>query len=357
LLGEIIVDALKRKRLDLEVKQTYDEIVSLKNRIELEADYLRSEIGGRRESETIIGQSEALNKVLVQIEQVAPTDSTVLIQGETGTGKELVAQAVHNSSARRERLMVTINCASLPAALVESELFGREKGAYTGALSRQAGRFEIAAGSTIFLDEIGELSVELQAKLLRVLQEGGFERLGSPKTIKVDVRVIVATNRNLVEEVKKGNFREDLFYRLNVFPIFVPPLRLRIDDIPLLTWNFINEFSKRMGKKIHRIAKRDMEALQRYSWPGNIRELRNVIEYAVIISTGDTLNLRLPENGQSASPEILTLEEIETRHISEVLRFTDWRIKGEGGAAQLLGMKPSTLYSRMLKLGIASRAS
>ncbi|WP_051361474.1 sigma-54-dependent Fis family transcriptional regulator [Desulfuromonas sp. TF] len=356
LLGEIIVDVLKRKQLDLELKRSFDEVMSLKSRIELEADYLRSEIRVGREIETIIGQSEAIKNVLIQIDQVAPTTSIVLIHGETGTGKELVAQAVHNLSARRERLMIKVNCASLPGALVESELFGREKGAYTGALTRQAGRFEIADGSTIFLDEIGELSTELQAKLLRVLQEGSFERLGSPKTIKVDIRVIVATNRNLEEEVHKGNFREDLFYRLNVFSIFVPPLRQRRDDIPMLAWNFIHEFSERMGKKINKIARNDMEALQRYSWPGNIRELRNVIERAAIVSTGDTLNLRLPENGHSAPSKIMTIEEIESRHISEVLQLTGWRIKGEGGAAKLLGMNPSTLYSRMLKLGITSRS-
>lgn len=294
LLGDIVVDTLKRKRLDQQLKQSYDEIVTLKNRLELEADYLRSEIRVGREHGSIIGQSEAISHVLVQVEQVAPTSSTVLICGETGTGKELVAQAVHNLSSRRDRLLVKVNCASLPAALVESELFGREKGAYTGALSRQAGRFELADGSTIFLDEIGELSIELQAKLLRVLQEGRFERLGSPKTIKVDVRIIAATNRNLAEEVKKGTFREDLFYRLNVFPIVVPPLRERIEDIPLLVWGFINEFSERMGKKINKVAKRDMEALQHYAWPGNIRELRNVIEYAVIVSSDDTLKVRLP---------------------------------------------------------------
>lgn len=355
LLGEIIVEVLKRKRLDVELKRSYEEIVTLKNRLELEADYLRSEIRGGSKHDAIIGQSETLTNVLTQVEQVAPTASTVLICGETGTGKELVAQAVHNLSSRRDRLLVTVNCASLPAALVESELFGREKGAYTGALSRQVGRFELADGSTIFLDEIGELSIELQAKLLRVLQEGRFERLGSPKTIKVDVRVIAATNRNLAEEVKKGTFREDLFYRLNVFPIVVPPLRDRIEDIPLLVWGVINEFSERMGKKINKVAKRDMEALQRYSWPGNIRELRNVIEYAVIVSTDDTLKIRLPENGHSDPAKIMTLEEAESSHIKGVLKLTNWRIKGEGGAAQLLGMNPSTLYSRMVKLGITAR--
>ena len=354
LLGETIVNALKRQRIDQDLQRSYDEIVSLKNRLELETDYLRAEIRVCRENEneTIIGQSEAITEVLLQIQQVASTNSIVLIHGETGTGKELVAVEIHRLSARRDRPLIKVNCASLPTGLVESELFGREKGAYTGALSRQAGRFEIADGSTIFLDEIGELSTELQAKLLRVLQEGSFERLGSTRTIKVDVRVVAATNRNLAEEVKKGTFREDLFYRLNVFPILVPPLRLRLEDIPLLTWTFIHEFSERMGKKIHKINKREMDSLLHYSWPGNIRELRNVIEHAVIVSSGDTLNIRLPENGTSVAAKIMTLAEMEARHIGEVLRITGGRIKGETGAACLLGMNPSTLYSRMLKLGI-----
>ncbi|MEJ2699754.1 MAG: sigma-54 dependent transcriptional regulator, partial [Desulfuromonadales bacterium] len=313
------------------------------------------ETRGKKGSQRILGRSEAITRVLVQIEQVSSTNSTVFIRGETGTGKELVAEAIHRLSSRTEKPMVMVNCASLPTALVEAELFGREKGAYTGALSKQAGRFEVADGGTIFLDEIGELSTEVQAKLLRVLQEGSFERLGSPNTLKVDVRVIAASNRNLAEEVKKGTFREDLFYRLNVFPIHVPPLRMRVEDIPCLVWSFIEEFSEKMGKKIHNVTKRDMEALQTYSWPGNVRELRNVIEYAVIVSPGDTLKVRLPEPEQSGTARILTLEELEYRHISEVLRTTGWRIKGERGAARLLGMNPSTLYSRMLKLGIVSR--
>ena len=239
----------------------------------------------------VIGQSAAIQKVLRQVEQVAPTDSSVLVRGETGTGKELVAQAIHRLSPRRGHLMVKVNCAALPSGLVESELFGREKGAYTGAMTRQIGRFEVADGSTLFLDEIGELSLEVQAKLLRVLETGEFERLGSPRTIKVDVRLIAATNRDLVEEVRKGRFREDLYYRLNVFPIRVPPLRERAEDIPLLVWTFLEEFSARMGKKITQVPRQTMEALQRHPWPGNVRELRNVIEHGAILTTGDTLQV------------------------------------------------------------------
>jgi formate hydrogenlyase transcriptional activator len=355
LLAEVIVNGLKRNQADRDLMRSHDVIVSLKARLEAEADPPTFETRRYKGTQRILGRSEAITKVLVQIEQVASTNSTVFIRGETGTGKELVAEAIHRFSSRTEKPMVMVNCASLPTALVEAELFGREKGAYTGALSKQAGRFEVADGGTIFLDEIGELSTEVQAKLLRVLQEGSFERLGSPNTLKVNVRVIAASNRNLAEEVKKGTFREDLFYRLNVFPIHVPPLRMRVEDIPCLVWNFIKEFSEKMGKKIHNVTKRDMEALQTYSWPGNVRELRNVIEYAVIVSPGDTLKVRLPEPEQSGTARIMTLEELEYRHISEVLQMTGWRIKGERGAARLLGMNPSTLYSRMLKLGIVRR--
>jgi transcriptional regulator with GAF, ATPase, and Fis domain len=283
---------------------------------------------------------------------VAATGSTVLIQGETGTGKELLAQTIHSHSERGKRPMVKVNCAALPAALVESELFGREKGAFTGALNRQVGRFELADGSTLFLDEIAEMPIETQAKLLRVLQEGEFERLGSPRTIKVDVRVIAATNRDLAEEVKQGRFRRDLYYRLHVFPIQVPPLRERPDDIPRLVWEFANEFGERMGKKVRRIHASDMQALVAYSWPGNIRELRNVIEHAMIVSHGETLELHhvAPGSRQDAAPT--TLEEVERRHIQATLKATHGRVKGAGGAAELLGLNPSTLYSRMRKLGI-----
>ena len=355
LLGEIFANALVRSKVEAAQRESLDEIRRLKDKLLLEAEYLHSELSCLRQHEEIIGQSDALIRTLVQVEQVAPTGSTVLICGETGTGKELVAREIHSLSQRRNKNMVTVNCASLPATLVESELFGREKGAYTGALTRQEGRFELADGGTIFLDEIAEMSLDLQAKLLRVLQEGKFERLGSTKTIQVDVRVIAATNRDLVEEVKKGRFREDLFYRLNVFQIVVPSLRERIEDIPLLAWAFVNEFGDKMGKKINKISKQDMALLQRHSWPGNIRELRNVIEHAVIVSSGDKLQVLLPEITGEKTAGILTLEECEARHIHETLRLTGWRIKGKGGAAMLLGINPSTLYSRMQKLGINNR--
>jgi transcriptional regulator with GAF, ATPase, and Fis domain len=352
LLGEIFAGALMRKDADEQLRKSLEENLELKNRLQVEAEFLRSEIKSSRNREDIIGQSAALAKVMTLVGQVAPTDSTVLICGETGTGKELVARAIHDSSLYRDKVMVKVNCASLPAPLVESELFGREKGAYTGALTRQIGRFELADNSTIFLDEIAELPLELQAKLLRVLQENRFERLGSPKTIQVHVRVIAATNRNLFEEVRQGKFREDLFYRLNVFPIFVPPLRERTEDIPLLVWAFVNEFCEKMGKQVHKIAKRDMDALQQYSWPGNIRELRNVIEHAVIVSTDGTLQVQLPQDAGTGGSRAMTLEEVEYRHIMEVLRRTGGRIKGEGGAARILGMIPSTLNSRIKKLGV-----
>jgi transcriptional regulator with GAF, ATPase, and Fis domain len=276
----------------------------------------------------------------------------VLIRGETGSGKELVAQAIHRQSPRRSQLMVKVNCAALPSGLIESELFGREKGAFTGAMTRQVGRFEVADGSTIFLDEIGELSLEVQAKLLRVLEAGEFERLGSPRTIKVDVRVIAATNRDLAEEIKKGRFREDLYYRLNVFPIRVPPLRERAEDIPQLVWAFLEEFSSRMGKRITQVPRRTMEALQHHSWPGNVRELRNVIEHSAILTSGDTLRVpALGDGAPVAAPEP-TLADSERELILRALESKGWHIKGPRGAAAALGLNPSTLYSRMKKLGI-----
>jgi formate hydrogenlyase transcriptional activator len=280
----------------------------------------------------------------------------VLISGETGTGKELIAQTIHRLSSRGNRVMVKVNCAALPSALVESELFGREKGAFTGALMRQIGRFELADGSTIFLDELGELSLDVQSKLLRVLQEGQFERLGSPKTIKVNVRVIGATNRDLAEEVRKGAFRADLYYRLNVFPILVPPLRDRPEDIPPMVWAFIEEFSSRMGKKITQVQRKTMEMLQRYTWPGNVRELRNVIEHSTIITTDETLRVPMLEHAAPEELPILTLADAEREHILKALEKTGWRIKGPDGAAALLGLNPSTLYGRMRKLGIQSRS-
>jgi transcriptional regulator with GAF, ATPase, and Fis domain len=324
------------------------ELRQLKERLQAE----NGEIKVFRRHDEIVGQSEALKKVLQEVEQVAATDSLVLITGETGTGKELIARAIHNVSRRKDRFMVKVDCAALPTSLIESELFGREKGAYTGAITKQIGRFEIADGSTLFFDEIGELPLELQAKLLRVLQEGDFERLGNPKSIHVDVRVIAATNRDLAGKVKNGTFREDLYYRLNVFPIHVPPLRERREDIPLLVWTFVNEFNQKMGKKTASIPQKTMEALQGHSWPGNIRELRNVIEHAVICSTGERLNLQMPKTFTMPPG---TLKEAEYRHIVSVLERTKWRIRGPYGAAQLLGMKPTTLYSTMSRLGIPTQ--
>jgi transcriptional regulator with GAF, ATPase, and Fis domain len=255
-------------------------------------------------------------------------------------------------SARKDRALVTVNCASLPPTLIEAELFGREKGAYTGAMTRMAGRFEVADGSTLFLDEVGELPLDLQTKLLRVLQDGEFERLGSTKTVRVNVRLVAATNRDLEKEIRGGTFRKDLYYRLNVFPIVIPPLRERPEDIPLLVWAFVREFEKRMGKRIESIPKRVMDALQRHAWPGNARELRNVIEHAMIVSTGKVLDVHLPASGSPESPAPGNLEDVDRRHILSVLEKTGWRLTGQGGAADLLGLKRTTLQSRMKKLGI-----
>jgi formate hydrogenlyase transcriptional activator len=350
-----VQDITERKKLEGKLAQQLKEIQLLKQKLEHENIYLRKEIKLQKKHDTIIGKSSPILQVLNQIEQVAPTDSATLIEGETGTGKELIAHSIHDLSTRNKQVMVKVNCAAIPSPLLESELFGREKGAYTGALSRQIGRFELANKSTIFLDEVGELSLELQAKLLRVLQEGAFERLGSPKTITVDVRIIAASNRNLLEEIAKNRFREDLFYRLNVFPIVVPPLRDRKEDIPLLVWNFVNEFAEKMNKDIHHISQKSMETLQSYHWPGNIRELRNVIEHAVIISTNKELPIQLPTNTQISTNSWQTLEENEREYITRVLKKTNWRIKGKNGAAILLDLKPSTLYARMNRLGIPTQ--
>ena len=284
------LDITERKQMEEQLKEHLNEIEALKQRLERENIYLREEIKLLVEHTDIVGQSVAMKKVLSQAEQVARTDSTVLLLGETGTGKELLARAIHSMSLRKDRTLVTVNCASLPPTLIESELFGREKGAYTGALTRMTGRFELADGSTLFLDEIGELPLDLQSKLLRVLEQGQFERLGSSRTTKVNVRIIAATNRDIEQEVKDGKFRRDLFYRLNVFPIVIPPLRERPEDIPLLVRAIVKEFQKRMGKEIESIPKKTMQALQSYSWPGNVRELRNLIEHAMILSKGKTLD-------------------------------------------------------------------
>ncbi|MBN2654793.1 MAG: sigma 54-interacting transcriptional regulator [Nitrospirae bacterium] len=351
--NKLLFEIEKRKKAEESLKETLVEIKELKSKLHQENIYLMEEINLLHSHKDIIGNSESIRAVLKQVEQVAPTDSTVLIQGETGTGKELVAHAIHNLSARKDRLMIKVNCAALPPPLIESELFGREKGAFTGALSKQLGRFELADASTILLDEIDSLPLELQAKLLRVLESGEFERLGSPHTQKVDVRIISATNSDLAKVVSEGGFREDLYYRLNIFQITVPPLRERKDDILPLVWSFVQEFSKRMGKRIESIPQNGIEALQAYYWPGNIRELRNVTERAMIITTGSVLHLDVPVTITQSDPcHFGTLQEVERQHIIEALSATGWRVSGKNGAAEILGINPKTLESRMQKLDI-----
>jgi chemotaxis protein methyltransferase CheR len=326
----------------------------LKNQLQEENIYLKEEINLGQDLGEIVGQSDALKYVLFKIEQVAPTETTVLITGETGTGKELVARAIHNASGRHDRPLVKVNCAALSPSLIESELFGHEKGAFTGANARKIGRFELAHGATLFLDEIGELPTDLQVKLLRVIQEGEFERLGSSSTMKVDVRIIAATNRNLDHDVKKGLFREDLWYRLNVFPITVPPLRQRREDIPLLVEHFTWRFAKKFGKPINSISPATLKSLCDYSWPGNVRELANVIERATINSHGSVLKIGedLEGSAEELSSPTKTLEEMERDYIIRILEDRSWRIEGRKGAARLLGLNPSTLRTRMARLGI-----
>ena len=367
-------DALRKS--EGELKQALTEVERLKERLEAENVYLRREVSEAHPYREIIGQSEAIRKLLHQVNQVAETDMTVLVLGETGTGKELVARAVHGQSGRSERPLVKVNCSALPGELIESELFGHEKGAFTGATGRQVGRFELADGGTIFLDEVGDLPLKLQAKLLRVLQEGEFERLGSGKTIKVDVRVIAATNRNLVEGMQRGSFRPDLYYRLNVYPIGLPPLRERREDIGLLAEVFLREASRRLGRLFDPISGEVLEALRRYEWPGNIRELQNVIERAAVISAGrrfqlpegwassevwkpaTTLSVPPVRSGQfhkndNRPAEEGSLDEVGRNYILQILQQTGWRVEGPKGAARILGLNPSTLRSRMLKLGIS----
>jgi formate hydrogenlyase transcriptional activator len=349
----VSVDISDRKRLEEQLQGRLREIEELKKQLEQENISLREEIRLLSPHSDVVAKSAAMKQVLAMVEQVAPTDSTVLLTGETGTGKEVIAREIHNLSNRKARPLVTVNCASLPPTLIESELFGREKGAFTGAMSRMVGRFELAHGSTLFLDEIGDLPLELQTKLLRVLEEGRFERLGSTKPIQVNVRVIAASNRDLEHEIQAGTFRKDLYYRLSVFPITIPPLRERTDDIPLLVWAFIRQFEKRMGKHIQSVPKRSLEALQRYPWPGNARELRNVIEHAMIVSPGKTLVVNPPTPAATEkSAETKSIQEVERQHILRVLQETGWRVAGKNGAAKILGLKPTTLEARMKKLGI-----
>ncbi|MHC4760748.1 MAG: sigma-54 interaction domain-containing protein, partial [Planctomycetota bacterium] len=300
----------------------------------------------------MLGHSDAMKAVMDQIEKVACTDSTVLVFGETGTGKELAARTIHQLSARRDKPMVRVNCAAIPESLIESELFGHEKGAFTGADSTRLGRFEIADGSTIFLDEIGELPLAMQTKLLHVLELQQLERVGGSETIDIDVRVVAATNKDLAAEVKEGNFREDLFYRLNVFPIELPPLRQRKEDIPAIAYAFVQEFSGKMRKVIDEIAPKTMEQLKNYPWPGNVRELRNVIERSMILTEGQDLNIKIPRSLGSVHSQSFGLEDVERDHITEVLAMKGWKVRGENGAAELLQLKPSTLESKMQKLGI-----
>ena len=352
LLAQVFSNALARKKMEEQLKERLREIKNLKQRLEQENIYLQEEVKLLTEHSGILGQSTAIKNILAQAEQVAETDSTVLLLGETGTGKELLARAIHSMSLRKDRPLVTVNCASLPPSLIENELFGREKGAYTGAMTKMIGRFELADGSTLFLDEIGELPLDLQSKLLRVLEEGTLERLGSTKPLHVDVRIIAATNRNIEQEVEDGKFRQDLFYRLNVFPILIPPLRERSEDIPLLVRAFVREFQKKLGKQIDRIPEKTMQDLQSYPWPGNVRELRNVIERAMILSKDKTLIVHLPKNVSSEKDAAGNLEDMMRREILAVLKKTRWRIAGRDGAAEILGLKRSTLYSKMKKLGI-----
>lgn len=360
IVGAVVVfqDVTEIKKSEKKLKNALQEISDLKERIQAENAYLQEEIKHNSNFEEILGQSATLKKVFRQIEQVAPTDTTVLLLGETGTGKELFARSMHNLSVRKKRPLVKVNCTALPLNLIESELFGHEKGSFTGAVSKRIGRFELADGGTIFLDEIGELSLDLQVKLLRVLQEGEFERLGGSSTISVDVRIIAATHRDLKLMVSKGKFREDLFYRLNVFPLTLPPLRQREGDIAIIVQAFVDKFTKKMGKKIDKIPQKIIDEFSQYSWPGNVRELENIIERAVILSNSNVLQLHdklltanLSKNTDNA-PNFKPLSDMEKTYIIKVLEHTDWRISGEEGAATLLEMHPNTLRSRMSKLGI-----
>jgi transcriptional regulator with GAF, ATPase, and Fis domain len=352
--AELIVareEAEKRKQI---AETALSEIKKLKDQLEAERAYLQEEIKLEYNHENIIGQSDGLKYVLYKVEQIAGSNTIVLVLGETGTGKELVARAIHGLSLRKNRALVKVNCAALPSNLIESELFGHERGAFTGAFDRRVGRFEAANGATLFLDEIGELPLELQPKLFRVIQDGEFERLGSSRTIKVDVRIIAATNRNLEEEVHNGRFRKDLWYRLNIFPITVPALREHMEDIPQLVEYYIDKISRRLGKSIESIPTNVMNTLQNYHWPGNVRELENVIERAVINSSGPRLRLvdELKKPFKDLSTSQKTLEAVERDHIIRVLEQTHWKVSGKNGASEILGLNISTLRARMRKLGI-----
>ena len=346
------IDITERKQADEKLRQALEEVRRPRDQLANENLHLRQEAKKLYGHSRIVGQSAAIRAVLAQAEQVAPTPSTVLLLGETGTGKELFASAIHELSTRKSRVMIRMNCPAIPAPLIESELFGREKGAYTGAVSKQIGRFELAHGSTLFLDEIGDLPIDIQVKLLRVLQEKCIERLGNPRPIAADARIIAATNKNLEKAVQEGKFREDLYYRLNVFPITIPPLRERRDDIPLLTWSFLEEFNTTLGKHVETITQSTMDSLVCYSWPGNIRELRNVIERAMILATDSKLKIEIPKVTNGKAVQKFSISDVERKHFLNVLEMTGWRVRGKNGAAEVLGLKPTTLTSRLAKLGI-----
>jgi len=353
-IEDITEREMYKRNLEKIVEERTSKIRQLSIQLKAERAYLQEEIKSEYNHENIIGNSDAINYVLYKVEQIAAVNSNVLILGETGTGKELVARAIHGTSPRRNRTLVKMNCAALPPELIDSELFGHEKGSFTGAQKDRRGRFEIADGGTLFLDEIGELPVELQPKLLRVLEDGEFERIGSSKTQSTDVRIIAATNRNLEDEIKKGNFREDLWYRLNVFPITMPPLRDRLQDIPLLVNFYIKKISRNFGKEMKIIPTKVINTLCQYNWPGNVRELKNVLERAVINSSGPKLRLMDDWNPPKFSLETSTqtLEQVERSYILQVLESTDWKVSGSNSAAEILGLARSTLRARMRKLDI-----
>jgi len=358
--AEFMMEVGNQIAIAVDNMKAHEETEALKARFQAEALYLQEEIKTEHNFDEIIGQSSPVRQLLRKVEQVAPTEATVLIEGETGTGKELLARAVHDRSRRKDRPLVKVNCGSIPAGLVESELFGHEKGAFTGATQRRVGRFELANSGTIFLDEVTELPIDTQVKLLRVLQEGEFERVGSSQTIKVDVRVIAATNRDLKEAVRNGAFRSDLFYRLNVFPLKVPALRERKEDLPLLVNFFLSKFSKKLGREVRGMSHRAMELLLDYDWPGNIRELQNIVERAVVLASSSIVNVDesiIRPTGEPPIVSIETLENVERKHILRALQETAWVIHGKKGAAEILGINPSTLRSRMEKLGIKKTRS
>jgi formate hydrogenlyase transcriptional activator len=360
LVAQIVAAALLRRSQELALRASLDEIDRLNRQLRAENVYLHEELKSRHHFDEIVGNSDALSLVLARVEQVAATQSTVLLLGESGTGKALFAHAIHERSPRRQRPFVEVNCAALPAGLIESELFGHEKGAFTGAVAQRLGRFEIADDGTLFLDEVADLPLDLQGRLLRVLQEGKFERVGSSRTRHVDVRVVAATNQDLEAAVRAGRFRVDLYYRLSVFPIVLPPLRDRAEDIPPLLWFFVTRLQRRMGRHIERVPRAAMDALQRYHWPGNVRELQNVVERAMIRSTGDVLEIDESFDTGRRLPKVpaadRTLAAVERAHIEAVLGKCGWRINGPGGAAETLALNPNTLRFRMKKLGIARLA-